>query len=64
VGDYGTIDREHGNFQKEGNIYEHSDATIANLAVLHPPLTGSPDDRVIISSAGVAHHELQVDAQW
>jgi hypothetical protein len=63
VGDYGTIDRETGNLQKEGNIYEDTDAIIANLAVLHQPLTGAPDDKVIISSAGVIHHELNLSAE-
>jgi len=63
VGDYGTLDRETGNFLKEENIYEHSDPTIANLAALHPPLMGAPEDRVYISSAGVTHHEINVNAQ-
>jgi len=63
VGDYGTIDRETGDFQKEGNIYEDSDPIIANLAVQYKPLTGAPDDKLIISSSGVTHHELNVSAQ-
>jgi len=64
VGDYGKLGRETGMFEKEGNIYEDLDPTIANLAVLHKPLTGAPDDRVIISSAGVTHHELNVAAEY
>jgi hypothetical protein len=63
VGDYGTVERETGNLQKEGNIYEDKDAIIANLAVQHLPLTGAPDDQLIISSAGVVHHELNVAAE-
>jgi hypothetical protein len=64
VGDYGIIDRETGNLQKEGNIYEDSDPIIANLAVQHKPLTGEPDDSLIISSLGVMHHELDDAAEW
>ena len=63
MGDYGTIERETGNFQKEGNIYELSDATIANLVVQHKPVTDAPDNKVIIASAGVVHHELAVSAE-
>ena len=63
MGDYGTINRETGNFDKEGNIYEDSDPTIANLAVQHKPLMGPPDDSLIISSAGVIHNELNVPAK-
>jgi len=61
VGDYGTTDRETGNFQKEGNIYE--DATIAYLTIQHKPLTGAPEDTWIISSAGVMHHDLTLGAE-
>lgn len=62
VGDYGTMDRETGNFQKEGNIYENK--TIAYLTDEHKPLTGAPDNKLIISSAGVIHRELNVGADW
>jgi len=61
VGDYGTIDRETGKFQKEGNIYE--DATIAHLADQHKPITSALDNAWIISSAGVTQSELTVDAE-
>jgi hypothetical protein len=61
VGDYGTTDRETGNFQKEGNIYE--DATIAHLTDQHKPLTGAPENVWIVSSAGVIHREL-TGAEW
>ena len=62
MGDYGTMDRETGNFQKEGNIYENK--TIAYLTDEHKPLTGAPDNKLIISSAGVIHRELNVGADW
>lgn len=62
MGDYGTIDRETGKFQKEGNIYE--DATIVQFSGQHQPLTGAPDNTLIISSVGVMHRELMVGAEW
>ena len=64
MGDYGTIDRETGKFQKDGNIYE--DGTIAHLPDQHKlePHTGAPEGKLIISSAGVIHRELTVDAEW
>jgi hypothetical protein len=64
VGDYGTIDRETGNLQTEGNIYEELDPIIASLAVQHKPLISAPDDKVIISSAGVKHQELHIAPEW
>jgi hypothetical protein len=60
VGDYGTIDRETGKFQKDGNIYE--DATIVHLTDQHKPLTGAPEISLIVASAGVIKHELTVGA--
>jgi len=60
VGDYGTIDRETGQFQKDGNVYE--DETTAHLADNHKPLMGAPEDILIISSAGVTHRELSAGA--
>lgn len=60
MGDYGTIDRETGQFQPEGNIYE--DVTTADLAKHHQPLVGAPENTLIISSAGVIRRELTVGA--
>lgn len=62
MGDYGTTDRETGKFLKEGNIYE--DATMTHLTNQHQPQTGAPDDRWIISSAGVKFRELTAGAEW
>jgi len=61
VGDYGTIDKETGQFQKDGNIYE--DVTTARLADHHKPLMGAPENTLIISSAGVIRRELTVSAE-
>jgi hypothetical protein len=63
VGDYGVINRETGILDKEGNIYEDSDPIIANLAVQHKPLTEDPEDKLILSSVGVMHHELDDAAE-
>ena len=62
MGDYGTIDKETGQFQKEGNIYD--DVTIAHLADHHKPLMGAPENTLIIKSAGVVHRDLTVGAEW
>ena len=56
MGDYGTIDKETGQFQKDGNIYE--DETTAHLADNHKPVMGAPEDILIVSSAGVTRHDL------
>ncbi|KAF8203544.1 hypothetical protein K438DRAFT_1580723 [Mycena galopus ATCC 62051] len=48
VGDYGTINAETGEFEKDGNIYE--DASTAVLAASHPPETAVPDEKMIIVS--------------
>jgi len=61
VGDYGTIDRETGKFQKEGNIYE--DTTMTQLTDKHKPEIGAPEGTWIISSAGVAYRELALGAE-
>ena len=63
MGDYGIIDRETGGLQKEGNIYEDSDPTIANLAVQHKPVTDDPEESMMLSSLGVMHSELDVAAE-
>ena len=61
MGDYGTIDKETGQFQKDGNIYD--DVTIAHLADHHKPLMGAPETTLIISSTGVIRRELTVGAE-
>ncbi|KAJ7719437.1 hypothetical protein DFH07DRAFT_314285 [Mycena maculata] len=48
VGDYGTIDKDTGGFEKEGNIYEY--AATAALAANYPPETTAPDDEMVIAS--------------
>ncbi|KAJ6629834.1 hypothetical protein B0H10DRAFT_2208392 [Mycena sp. CBHHK59/15] len=48
VGDYGTLDKETGQFERDGNIYE--DASTATLAADHPPQVAAPDEKVVISS--------------
>jgi hypothetical protein len=62
VGDYGKIDKETGQFHKDGNIYE--DISTAHLVDDHKPLVGAAEDTLIISSADVIRHELTVGAGW
>ena len=56
VGDYGTINKETGQFEVDGNIYE--DPSIVNLTAAHPPLQTCPENSFIASSSGVKRHEL------
>jgi len=61
VGDYGTVDKETGQFQKDGNIYK--EVTTASLAALHPPHSGTPENTIVISSRGVKHRDLILGAE-
>ncbi|KAJ6532885.1 hypothetical protein DFH09DRAFT_1043901 [Mycena vulgaris] len=48
VGDYGTVDKATGQFEKDGNIYD--DAETAALAAGYPPQTIPPDEKMVITS--------------
>ncbi|KAJ6604910.1 hypothetical protein B0H10DRAFT_2077692 [Mycena sp. CBHHK59/15] len=48
VGDYGTIDKDTGRFERDGNIYE--DPSTATLAADHPPESAAPDEKMVITS--------------
>jgi hypothetical protein len=61
VGDYGTINKKTGEFEKEGNIYEHE--STAALAANHLPVTAPPDDTFIVSSYGVKRNNLRIEAE-
>ena len=56
VGDYGTVDKETGQFEKEGNIYE--DADISKLVAEHPPHIAAPENSWIVSSSSVKRREI------
>jgi len=58
VGDYGTVDRKTGQFEKEGNIYE-GEAT-AQLAAKYPPETAAKESFFEISSDTVTRCDLTV----
>ncbi|KAJ7202595.1 hypothetical protein GGX14DRAFT_370161 [Mycena pura] len=48
VGDYGTIDKETGRFEVDGNIYD--DPVTAALAAAHPPAPAPPDETLVITA--------------
>ncbi|KAK7017678.1 hypothetical protein R3P38DRAFT_3201233 [Favolaschia claudopus] len=48
VGDYGTIDKETGLFQKDGNIY--TDPATAKLCADYQPDTRAPDEVMVVCS--------------
>jgi len=60
VGDYGLVNRETGEFEKDGNIYD--DEATAELMAHHPPQLGTPENIMIASSRGVKHRELALEA--
>lgn len=61
MGDYGTINRETGEFESVGNIYE--DEATAQLAENYPPQPeiGHKEETVSILSEGVKAHEISLD---
>ncbi|KAK7678967.1 hypothetical protein QCA50_014746 [Cerrena zonata] len=59
VGDYGTIQRKTGEFEKEGNIYE--DDAMADIVADHPPQIASKDTVFEISSNNVRRVEFGLE---
>ncbi|KAF9230414.1 hypothetical protein BU15DRAFT_83661 [Melanogaster broomeanus] len=70
VGDYGTISKETGEFEREGNIYSEDfqrllDEWSANIDVREAtlqPVVSARDDQLIISSAGAHAKQAQIAA--
>ena len=66
MGDYGTIDRETGEFMPEGNIY-HQDCNSFNLDIndeaLKPQVQEHGEDHLIIKSWGVTIKSVNVSAE-
>lgn len=67
MGDYGKLDKETGEFNREGNIYIdthiYSDQTIAQLVKDHPPIAGARDEVYIAASEKVKRSDLKLGAQ-
>ncbi|KAJ7818004.1 hypothetical protein B0H14DRAFT_2840812 [Mycena olivaceomarginata] len=61
VGDYGTVDKDTGRFEKDGNIYE--DAATAALAADHPPEIAAADEKIVISSETEQKRDLNLSPQ-
>jgi hypothetical protein len=60
VGDYGTINRDTGQFEKEGNIYR--DKTTAQLVSEYPPKEACKEEIMVVASDTVTQHELSLKA--
>ncbi|KAJ6589440.1 hypothetical protein B0H19DRAFT_923319 [Mycena capillaripes] len=56
VGDYGTIDKETGRFEKDGNIYE--DPATAALCADFLPKILVPDEKMVIASQTAQRHDF------
>ncbi|KAJ7281028.1 hypothetical protein C8J57DRAFT_1300692 [Mycena rebaudengoi] len=61
VGDYGTLDKATGRFEKDGNIY--TDPSTAEIAAAHLPQVAAPDEDMIISSETAQKHDLSFGPQ-
>ncbi|KAJ7894794.1 hypothetical protein B0H13DRAFT_2035647 [Mycena leptocephala] len=48
IGDYGTIDKETGRFEKDGNVYEDPETSL--LCASHQPELLPPDEKIVITS--------------
>ncbi|KAJ7892257.1 hypothetical protein B0H14DRAFT_2560321 [Mycena olivaceomarginata] len=61
VGDYGTVDKDTGRFEKDGNIYEN--AATAALVADHPPEIAAADEKIVISSETEQKRDLNLSPQ-
>ncbi|KAJ7113159.1 hypothetical protein C8R44DRAFT_797262 [Mycena epipterygia] len=61
VGDYGTLDKETGRFEKDGNVYE--DAATAAMAVDHQPHLAARDESMVIASESAQKREFSLGPQ-
>lgn len=56
MGDYGTINRETGVFDIEGNVYE--EFLDPDQEGLHPKIVGEPEDSYVANSQEVARNDI------
>jgi len=61
VGDYGTIDKETGRFEKEGNIYD--DPATAKLSAEHPPEILAPEEKMVFASQTAQRHDFSLSPE-
>jgi len=61
VGDYGTIDKKTGYFEKEGNIYSHPN--IVEMAAKHPPVEATKENYMMIQSEDVKGLDFSIGPQ-
>ena len=67
VGDYGRPDKQTGQFNREGNIYDdmhiYEDASIAGLVKDHPPQLAAREEVYIAASKEVKRGDLKLGAE-
>jgi hypothetical protein len=66
VGDYGKLDKQTGEFNRKGNIYDdthiYEDKNIAKLVKDHPSKPAPREDVYIAASTKVTRSDLKLDA--
>jgi len=65
VGDYGTVDRETGHFEKEGSVYDPEDPLRQHFPDMarYPPEDAVPDDQLRINSDNARQVDFSVGPQ-
>jgi hypothetical protein len=61
VGDYGSINKESGSFEKEGNIYDSTFAPELNIATEYPTVPCDPEDELVIVTKGGKNAEANAE---
>jgi len=66
VGDYGKLDKQTGEFNRKGNVYNdlsiYEDTKITELVKEHPPKVAAREDMYIAASARVTRSDLELGA--
>jgi len=62
VGDYGTVDKHTGEFEKDGNIYDDNEHDLADIVKAYPPEDVAADNTFVVTSIGVKSREFQLGA--
>jgi hypothetical protein len=62
VGDYGTVNKETGEFLKNGNIYE-DDNDLTDVAKAHPPEDEAVGSPFVVMSRDVESRDFEVEPE-
>jgi len=67
VGDYGKLDKQTGEFNRKGNIYDdahiYEDGNMAELVKEHPSKVAPREDVYIATSTKVTRSDLKLGAE-